>query len=155
MPTSSIKLSELIKPDYVMDLEVESKEAALKALSDRLSQDPVIQDPEAFYRAILHREEQVSTGCGMGIAIPHVKIPEVSDYVVGVGRVEKGIDFQALDGKPVYLIFMIGASARQTREFVKILAQVTHLLKDPETRQGMMGARIPDQFIDVIRAHER
>jgi len=152
---ASPKLIDLVDPRHILDLDVTTKGDALRRLSDSLAEDSRLLDGEVFHRAILRREQQVSTGVGMGIAIPHVKIPEVTDYVMAIGRVRGGIDFDALDGKPVYLVFMIGASDRQTREFVKLLAQVTRLLKSAAVRQALMEAAIPDPFIDVIRSNER
>lgn len=149
------KLSELIAGDCITDLQGRSKSDVLLELSELLQRSEKISDGAAFHRALMAREAQASTGVGLGIAIPHVKIPQVVDYVVGVGRSKAGVEFDAIDGKPVHLIFMIGASDRQTREFVKILAQVTHLLKSAQVRDALMHAEIPDQFLNVIRENER
>ncbi len=153
MTLSPRTLGDLILPERVLELNCGTKHEALAQLSAKCAEDPRVSDGEAFLRAILRREEQVSTGVGMGIAIPHVKIPEVSDYVAAVGRSRRGIPFDALDGQPVHLIFMIGASDRQTRDFVKILAQITHLLKPTATREALMVADIPHPFLELIRAH--
>jgi mannitol/fructose-specific phosphotransferase system IIA component (Ntr-type) len=149
------KLSDLIPADCILELETATKGEALRVLSEQVSRTDRVLDGGAFFRALMEREGQASTGVGMGIAIPHVKIPEVSDYVVAVGRSRQGIPFDALDGKPVHLVFMIGASDRQTREFVKILAQVTHLLKAEPVRESLKRAAIPDEFLSVIRENER
>ena len=87
----------------------------------------------------------------MGIAIPHVKIPQVSDYVIAVGRSRQGIEFNALDGRPVQLIFMIAASHEQTREFVKILRDVTLLLKCGQVREQLLQAQVPQEFYRIIQ----
>jgi len=155
LPAAAPRLIELLDPARIIDLEVETKEEALRRLSQLFQGDPRVLDAEVFHQAILRREQLVSTGVGSGIAIPHVKIPQVTDYVAAVGRLRRGIDFAALDNQPVHLIFMIGASDRQTREFVRILAQVTHLLKDPATRQKLLDAEIPDGFLQIIQQHER
>ena len=146
-------LGELLRPDRILELDVRTKEESLRLLASMCARDPRVTDGEAFFKAIMRREAQVSTGVGMGIAIPHVKIPEVTDYIAAVGRSREGIPFDAHDGKPVHLIFMIGASDRQTREFVKLLAQVTHLLKPHATREALMIAQIPEPFLDIIKAH--
>ena len=145
-------LLNLIHPDRIYELDVTTKADALKEMSQRLAQDPRILDGQAFYESMIKREEQASTGVGLGIAIPHVKIPEVADYVMAVGRVKQGIEFKALDGKPVHLIFMIAASHQQTREFVKILRDVTHLLKCDQIREQLMQAQIPTEFYSIIEA---
>ncbi len=153
MAPNARTLGELLSLDRVLELKARTKEQALRELATACALDGRVSDGEAFYQAILRRERQVSTGVGMGIAIPHVKIPEVGDYIAAVGRSSEGIPFDALDGQPVHLIFMIGASDRQTREFVKILAQVTHLLKPHATREALMAAQIPEPFLEIIRAY--
>ena len=148
------KLGDLIQSDRVLDLEPADKSTILHTLSMKLGEDPRVLDGEAFYQAILRREDQASTGVGLGVAIPHVKISQVSDYVIAVGRVPRGMDFNAIDNKPVHLIFMIGASDRQTRDFVKILAQITRMLKDESVRRELLEAPSPEAFVEAIRHHE-
>ena len=155
MTANDQKLHELIAPEQILDLDPIAKPEALRILSQKMAEDPRVLDGDALYEAILKREQQVSTGVGLGIAIPHVKIPEVNDYVIGVGRVKQGLDFESLDGQPVHLIFLIGASDRQTKEFVRILARVTYLLRSEKVRQTLMEAEIPGAFLDVIRQNER
>ena len=139
MPTTNIRLSDLLEADHIIDLDVSTnKEEALRTLGRRLAEDPRVLDSEVFVSAILQREALASTGVGMGIAIPHVKIPEVKDYVTAVGRSRQGIPYDAMDGQPVHLIFMIGASESQTRDFVRILARVTYLLKDETIRSALL-----------------
>lgn len=151
-PTTPI-LSDLLVPERILELDATPKVETLRILSEACAQSAQVTNGEAFFRAVLKREAMISTGVGMGIAIPHVKIPEVTDYVAAVGRSRQGLDFDALDGAPVHLIFMIGASDRQTREFVKILAQVTHLLKSRATREALLAAPIPHSFIEIVRAN--
>lgn len=146
-----IQLHELIKPHRVIDLKATTKKEALQELAALLEDDPNITNHNAFLEAIYKREELVSTGVGLGVAIPHVKIPEVKDYVVCVGRKVEGLEFDSLDSQPVRLVFMIGASERQTRDFVKMLARVMHLLKNGSNRVALLEANIPDQFLEIIR----
>jgi fructose-specific phosphotransferase system IIA component len=149
------KISELIGADCILELDSTTKESALAALSRQLKACGKIADCEAFCRALIEREELASTGVGFGIAIPHVKNALVSDYIIAIGRSKAGLDFDAIDGNPVHLVFMIGASDRQTREFVNILAAVTRLLKSVEVRDALMAAAIPGEFMNVIRENER
>lgn len=151
MPGSGIRLHELIRPERVVDLKASNKNDALAELCNLLASDPNVLDTEALLDAIYKREELISTGVGLGVAIPHVKIPEIKDYVFCVGRKVEGIEFDSLDGKPVQLIFMIGASDRQTRDFVKMLARVMRMLKQEPTRQALLETKIPDDFLQIIR----
>ena len=155
MPGTPIQLHQLIRPDRILDLKATTKREALKELAGLLNGDPNIADAGMFLDAIYKREELGSTGVGLGVAIPHVKIPEVRDYVIAVGRKVEGIEFDSLDGQPVRLIFMIGASEHQTRDFVKMLARVMRLLKNGSIRVALLEAQIPDQFIEVIRKDDQ
>lgn len=146
-----IQLHKLVKPSNVVDLAGSTKAECLRELGALVAADPNVTDGAAFLEAIFKREELVSTGVGLGVAIPHVKIPEVRDYVVAVGRKREGIEFDSLDGQPVRLIFMIGASEEQTRDFVKMLARVMRLLKSGDTRVALLDAEIPEGFLEIIR----
>ena len=151
MPGEAIRLHPLIPPERIVDLAATTKRDALRELSELLASDPKVTDSAAFLDAIYKREELVSTGVGLGVAIPHVKIAEVKDYVICVGRKVEGIEFDSLDSQPVRLIFMIGASDRQTRDFVKMLARVMRLLKDGGNRVKLLEAELPGEFLEVIR----
>lgn len=151
MAGAAIELHKLIDPEAIVDLEATTKKEALRELTDVLSHNKNVQDADAFLRAIYQREELASTGVGLGVAIPHVKIAQVRDYAIAVGRKAEGMDFDSLDGQPVRLIFMIGASHRQTRDFVKMLARVMRLLKDVGNRDRLLEAGDPHEFIEIIR----
>lgn len=155
MPGETIQLSDLIEPSRIVDLKASTKHEALAELCDLLADDPNVVDSSAFLEAVYKREELVSTGVGLGIAIPHVKIAEVKDYVISVGRKTEGIEFDSLDGQPVRLIFLIGASDRQTRDFVKMLARVMRLLKDGANRVALLEAELPGPFLDIIRKDDK
>lgn len=149
-----IKLHEYIRPERIIDLEATTKKEALAELCGLIADDPCVLDPKVFLREIYDREELASTGVGLGVAIPHVKIPEVTDYVICVGRKTEGMEFDSLDGQPARLIFMIGASVQQTRDFVKMLARVMRLIKSGMTRVRLLEAELPDGFLDIIRADD-
>jgi len=148
---SPIILHQLIRPERIVDLKATTKGEALRELAELLRNDPNVADLNAFIDAIQKREELVSTGVGLGLAIPHVKIPEVKDYVIAVGRKTEGIEFDSLDNQPVRLIFMIGASERQTRDFVKMLARVMKLLKNGANRLALLEAQLPNEFLEIIK----
>ena len=150
MARSTIKLRDLIRPEDIVDLKATTKRDVLKELADLLTSHPNVLNCGVFLEAIYKREELVSTGVGLGVAIPHVKIPEVTDYVICVGRKKEGIEFDSLDGQPVRLVFMIGASDRQTRDFVKMLARVMRLLKEGANRVALLEAELPGEFLEAI-----
>ena len=93
-----------------LDLDCENKSDTLVALVDLLAKSKNIQNPDTILSLLEEREKLSTTGIGNAVAVPHCKSPEISDLVILVGRSKKGIDFQALDGKPVHLFFLLVAS---------------------------------------------
>lgn len=151
MTSLDINLHGLIAPESIIDLKSWTKRDVLKELCDVLEGNPSVTDPAAFLEAIYQREELASTGVGLGVAIPHVKIPEIKDYVISVGRKPEGLEFDSLDGEPVRLVILIGASDGQTRDFVRMLARVMRLLKNGANRVKLLEAKIPEEFLEVIK----
>jgi len=150
----SVDICKMLDESRIIDLKSEDKEGALKELIDVISTSPLITDKEAFEKAIFEREKIISTGVGIGVAVPHVKIPEVKDFVMAVGRSFKGIDFQSIDDKLVHVIVMIGASDKQAGDFLKVLAKVVLKLKDREFRQAVMMARSPKEIKELFCKEE-
>lgn len=72
-----------------------------------------------------------------------------------VGRSHEGIEYDSIDGEPVRLVFMIGASKKQTSEFVRMLAAVVRLVKQPEIQERLMAAAMPEEFCEVLVAGTR
>ena len=135
------RLSQLIVPERVCDLSSEDKIGALTELVDLLANSPHVADKEAVLTAVLERERVISTGIGIGIAVPHVKIPQIKDFVIAVGRSEAGIEFQSLDDDKVHLVIMIGANDRQSGDYLKILAEIIKRCKDKENRDAILKAK--------------
>lgn len=154
MAHAVIKLTDIIRAEQLLELSARTKQEALAELSAATAGDPRVSDHTALERALLNREAQASTGIGLGLAIPHAKIPQVSDNLLVIGRSRAGIAFDALDGAPVHLLFMIASSDKHTREFVRLLAAVTHVLKDDALREKLVHAEMPGPFLELMRLHE-
>lgn len=148
------EFSKMLDETRIVDLKSEDKEGALLELIDVICRSPLITDKEEFTRAIFEREKIISTGVGIGVAVPHVKIPAVKDFVAAIGRSFKGIDFQALDDKPVNIVVMIGSSDKQAGEFLKVLAKVVLKLKDKDFRRAIMLARSPEEVKELFCAED-
>lgn len=149
------KLSELIDPDSIKNLEATTKAETLEEMVALIGRSPRVTDVDAYRDAILAREQLTSTGIGLSVAIPHVKIPSVTDYVIAVGRCASGVDFDSLDGVPVKLVFMVGASDRQAIDFVQMLARIVNLIKDEATRTALLEADSPEAVCAVIADAEK
>ncbi|RKY58732.1 MAG: PTS sugar transporter subunit IIA [Candidatus Latescibacterota bacterium] len=141
---------DMISPERVVWLSSSTKEEVLRELVDVLSTAPQVRDREALLRAILEREGIMSTGVGLGIAVPHAKIDSVSDFVIAIGISRKGVDFDALDDKPVHIVVMIAGPAGQQDRYIRILAKVVLTLKDPRVREALLNAETPQEVLRAL-----
>lgn len=144
-------LSEMITKNRIVDLKGKAKQDVLQELVDVISTAPEVTDKNDFFISIMKREKIMSTGIGIGLAVPHVKIDSVKEFVMAIGRKKEGIDFDSLDGKPVYLVIMIGANTEQRDDYLKVLAKISLLLKNPEFREKMMSAPNADAIMELLK----
>lgn len=136
----SISLDSIIPPERVKVLDAKDKESALTEMAALVGQSPEVTNPERLLEAIFEREAIMSTGIGLGIAIPHAKIPEVHDFVVALGKTRQGIEFNALDGRPVDFIVLIAGPDNQQERYLQLLARITLKLKDASVRRNLAAA---------------
>ncbi len=146
-----IKISKFLHPKHVVFLELATRDEALQTMTSALFQTGNLEDPDAFYKAVLDREKIVSTGIGMGVAIPHAKLHEYEEFFVAIGIAQKGIDWNALDGAPVRLVFLIGGPDDKQTEYLQILSKLTQAIKDEATRKKMFTLNSANAIIDLFR----
>lgn len=147
-----IKISKYMNPNLVAFLSVEGRDEAICAMVDLINAAGKLSDKKTFYQAIMDREKVVSTGIGMGVAIPHAKLPEYDDFFIAVAILEKGVDWKALDHAPIRIIFMIGGPDDKQTEYLQILSSLTMTLKDEERRKKMLTLNSPDAIIALFEA---
>lgn len=131
-------------------LEVDTQEDAIKTLINMVSQTGYLDDKYAFYDAIMEREKIVSTGIGMGTAIPHAKLSSFNDFFIAIGILRKGIEWNALDGSPVRIIFLIGGPDNKQTEYLHILSKLTQVIKDDQIRKKMLSLNSPEDIIKLF-----
>jgi fructose-specific phosphotransferase system IIA component len=123
-----------------LDVPAAGKESVISSMVEILSRSPNLTNKDQFLRDVLAREELVTTGVGYGVAFPHAKSDAVKAVVFALGRTREGVDFAALDGKPVRLIFLIGAPRRQepSRIYLNLMARLSFLMKDEGNRRLLL-----------------
>lgn len=127
-----------------------TKQEALEALIAAVSNNRVVQDIDAFRKAIYERESIMSTGIGEGIAIPHVRIPEITEATLGVGIAPGGIDFQTLDNKPVHVLVLFATPAGSDKEYLRLLAKVMLSLRDRELFHALVACKTQDDVYGIL-----
>lgn len=141
--TTTLNIVHYLDPQMVCFLDVSDRDQALSALVECATQAGKLKNPPAFYEALIERERVVTTGIGLGIAIPHAKLPWLEDFFIVIGILRKGVDWKALDKAPVRLIFMIGGPDDRQTDYLQILSSLTQVLKDEERRKKILIATDP------------
>lgn len=145
-----VDFRQMLAPSRVLDLGACSKQEALDRLVDATAPSDRVADAAKFRAAILKREEMMSTGVGNGIGVPHVKIPEVRDFVMAVGRSREGIDYASQDGQPVHIVVLIGANDSQSSQFLTVVANLMQRLKAARFRQLVLEAESTDKIHELF-----
>ncbi len=145
------ELDKIIDPGLIQILEAANKKQALSALIDCLAATPQVKDREELARGIAYREELMSTGIGMGIAVPHVRLASVTDIVMCMALCRPPItDYDSLDGLPVQIIFMIAAGKLQHAQHLKLLSAISSKLKDKQLRDNLIEAPDAETFYNIL-----
>jgi len=147
-----LALSEYLDERLVTFLDEKSQMDALQTLVDLLDKEGRLKDKDAFFEAILKREKIVSTGIGIGVAIPHAKLAGYDDFFIAIGiQKGEGIDWNALDDLPVRIIFLIGGPEGSQTEYLNILSMITSAMKDPERRKKLLQMKNAEDVIAVFK----
>jgi PTS system nitrogen regulatory IIA component len=131
-----------------------TKGEVLRELVELVAADNADADLEAILASVRELEDVLSTGIGGGIAIPHGKTPHVSRLTLVAGVASEGIDFDALDGKPVQLFFLLIGPESASGAHVKTLSRLSRLLRRDDLRAQLANAQSADAFVRVIRQSE-
>ena len=148
---TSLNISGLLKKEFVLGhLKAKSKQEALAELAGVFEKGKIKCDSGAMLRVLLERENLGSTAIGDGIAIPHGKLAGLDEILVAFGRSREGIAFEALDGKPVHLFFLLMAPQNSASQHLKVLAKISRMLKDGVFRKKLLEAKMQDDLVRVI-----
>lgn len=150
-----MKIQDLLRKDVmILDLKATSKEAAIDEMITSLVEHGVVTDFDTFKQGIMNREAQTSTGLGDGIAMPHSKNAAVKEATVLFAKSAAGVDYEALDGQPTYLFFMIAAPDGANDTHLAALAELSkYLLKDGFADQ-LCQVTSADEVIATFNAAE-
>jgi mannitol/fructose-specific phosphotransferase system IIA component (Ntr-type) len=148
-----MKLSAFTDAKHI-DLEVApgGKDEVIGAMVKLLSRSRHVGDGDAFLRDVLAREALVTTGVGYGVAFPHAKSDSVKRVVLAFGRTTADVDFGALDGLPVRLVFLIGAPKAQepSRVYLNLMARLSFLMKDEGNRQLLLDTDSVKEVLSLL-----
>jgi PTS system nitrogen regulatory IIA component len=148
-----MKLTDLLTEKQIIpDLQARGKRAAMEELCQALARPGL--DADRLMEVLLERERLGSTGIGDGIAIPHGKLPHLDDLLLAFGRSLSGVDFDALDGKPAHLFFLVVAPENSAGIHLKALARISRLLKSHMVRKELMQAKDAAAIYEIIQSQD-
>ena len=134
-------ITDLVAPEAILPaLKVNSKKQALQELAARAAA-LTGQNERAIFEVLLQREKLGTTAVGYGVAIPHGKLPKLEKLFGLFARLERPIDFEALDGQPVDLVFLLLAPEGAGADHLKALARIARLLRDQDVANKLRASR--------------
>jgi len=137
----------------VPELKAEDRNGVIKELVASLDKAGRLfqADPQKLIRALIRREQEASTGLGKGVAVPHVKHPDIKEVVATVGCSSAGIDFSALDKQPVYSVILLLSPAENPDRHLQAMECVFRHLKVEKFRKFLRQAQTAEQIEDLLR----
>lgn len=150
-----MKITELLDVNSIaLNVDVKSKDETIDYMVDLMEKSGKISDKVEYKKGILAREALGTTGIGEGIAIPHAQVAAVKKPGLAAMTIKDGVNYESLDGNPVYLAFMIAAPEDGGNLHLKALAKLSTLLMNGEFRQSLIQAKNAKEFLDIINDEE-
>jgi mannitol/fructose-specific phosphotransferase system IIA component (Ntr-type) len=153
MTEGRMKLSDFVVRDAILvDLQATGKEDAIREIVRSLHNAGRLAEPDidSVARAILNREELGSTGIGQGVAVPHTRHPKVDRLVGTVALSRRGVDFAALDGEPVDILFLLISPPNQPGDHLRALENISRHLKDERFVSFLRQAKTREQVVELL-----
>jgi fructose-specific phosphotransferase system IIA component len=149
------KIASLLRADRInLNLQATQKAGALREVAQLLATNQCVANFDAFFQEILERERVSNTALGHDVAIPHARTEQCSEILIAVGRSAEGIDFEAKDGQPVRLIFLIGTPKQMVTDYLRVVGNLARLLRQDDLRHRLNETPDPTTFIETIAQAE-
>lgn len=145
-------LDKALSPSRIFRTQESEKDALLNFLVDRIAESGEVEDVEALRHAIFNREKLMSTGIGLGVGVPHARISTVRRMVATVAVNDRPLEgYDSIDSQPVRIVFLVAGRPDQQSNYVKLLAGLSHIIKNDENRRQLLEASSPEAIHSVIR----
>lgn len=150
-----MNLSEILSENCIsLDIRQKSKPDVIEEMAQLATHSGHVYDPPALVEALMARERIQTTGIGHGMAIPHATAEGVRGLVLSLGISRQGIEYDALDGKPVHLIFMLAGEPRLQTSFLSILSKISRFFRKAVFRDDVLKAASAEEIVALIRSRE-
>ena len=146
-----MKLSKFSEEHLInFNLTSKSKEDVIKELVELAAKSKLVKDKDLLLKDIITRENLVTTGVGYGVAFPHAKTKATRGIVIAFGRSDSGVEFEAMDKKPVHLFFLIAAPEDAIGAHLKVMAHLSFLMKSEKNREKLMTVKSPGELLQIL-----
>ncbi|MCX6178386.1 MAG: PTS sugar transporter subunit IIA [Chlorobiales bacterium] len=151
-----MKIEGLLSEKYiVLNLELASKSQVIEKMLSVVAGHTGVCDSSKLREDVLHREEEMSTGIGKSIALPHAKTEGVSEPVMAFATLRNAMDFDSLDNEPVRFVFLLATPEDMLAEHLKLLARITRLAGREDFRERLLFCASPAEVIELFRVEEK
>ena len=140
----------LTEEAILLNLQGTTKQAVIQEMIDFLVVKNRIEDRESAFKAVMDREQKMSTGMQHGVAIPHGKTNSVDRLVAMLAFKQEGIDFGSMDGKPTTIFLMTLSPLNQTGQHIQFLSEISQVLNDPVRREALLASKTVEDVLRVL-----
>ena len=150
-----MKITDILPaPQIKIGLKSRNKQDLFEEMVQLLVDARVLRDREAALRALFEREARMTTGVAKWLGLPHGKLAEARGLLVALGTSAQGIDYDSMDGEPVYVVALVLAEAGNPGSHIDALAEISRLFSLPGFTSKVMAAKTPAEVVDLIRREE-
>ncbi len=151
-----MKLTDILSEKFIqLGLEAKSKNDLIEKMLMLVAPHPCIVDKTKLRSDVLKREKEMSTGIGKNVALPHAKTSAVSAPVLAMATLKKEIDFAAIDGEPVNLVFLLATPEQMLTQHLKLLSRISRVISAETTREKMVKAATPEEVFALFVEEEK
>ena len=145
------QLHEYMDPRNMYFSDCINKDEILESMVDICFTAEKVRDLDDFKTAIFEREAIMSTGIGLGVAVPHAKRKGIAEFFITVGILQEAVDWQAIDDLPVSIVFLIGGPDNRQKDYLRILSKLVLFTKSAQRREALAKAQSPDEVIALFK----
>jgi fructose-specific phosphotransferase system IIA component len=150
-----MKICDILKQDKIItELKGESKEEVINELLDLFDNDNRVIDISKVKKAVIEREKIMTTAIGKLIAIPHAKSNAVKEMIAAFGKFVQPFDFDSLDNKPVYLVFLFVSTTNLATDHLKLLSRISRMMDNDEFRKNLLTASSAEEIYELFHEEE-
>lgn len=150
-----MKISDLLdRSNVIPELTAEDKDQAINQLVDTLSSRLDEKTLQSVRQAVIERENIMSTGVGKGLAIPHGKSRYLTDTYAAFGKLEEPVEYSAIDGEPVSILFLLVGPESQNSIHIKMLSRISRLLNSSAFREKLLAGKDAETIIELFKSEE-